>query len=373
MADLEALRREIDAVDEEIVRAFETRIQIAEEVARCKIEKGLPVLDRKREAELLKKREEMLSNQELSSDIDRVFELLMSLSRAHQRRLVREERRPTQKGIGEVCKVGYSGIRGAYADMAQDQYFHSQAQAVSYGGFEEVFAAVEAGEVAFGVVPIENSYAGSVLQVYDLLDQYEVFIAGEQLIHIDHALLGVPGATLSDIREVYSHDQGLLQCSDFLDNYPQWRRVPYYNTAASAEYVAGAGDPSKAAIASEYAGNIYGLELLKGTVNTSGENSTRFIVIGPIKNTDENADKASLSFVLEHKPGALAHILNVFSRRELNMVKLESRPLQHRNFEYRFYVDFVGFRIGAHIEKAILEIEPYCTQMKLLGIYRNGC
>lgn len=372
MADLEALRREIDTVDEEIVRAFEKRIQIAEEVARCKMEKGLPVLDRKREAQLLKKREEILSNQELTSDIDRVFELLMSLSRAHQRRLIREEKRLPQ-GIGKACKVGYSGIRGAYADMAQDQYFHSQAQAVGYGGFEEVFAAVEAGEVALGVVPIENSYAGSVLQVYDLLDQYEVFIVGEQLVHIDHTLLGIPGATLSGIREVYSHDQGLLQCSDFLDNYPQWRKIPYYNTAASAAYIADAGDPSKAAIASEYAGNIYGLETLKSTVNNSGENTTRFIVIGPAKRDDENADKASLSFVLEHKPGALAHILNVFSRRKLNMVKIESRPLEHRNFEYRFYVDFIGHRIGAHIEKAILEIEPYCTQMKLLGIYGNGC
>lgn len=374
MDELEKLRREIDAVDAEIVRAFEERIRIAEQVAECKIEKGLPVLDRKREAELLKKREEMLTDKALSSDIDRVYELLMSLSRAHQRRLVREK---TESGRKHVMagKAGYSGLPGAYADMARDLYFNGQAEAVSYQGFDEVFSAVEAGEIAFGVVPIENSYAGSVLQVYDLMDQYnDVCIVGEQLVHIDHALLGVPGAKVSDIREVYSHDQGLMQCAGFLDGYPEWKRIPYYNTAASAEYVAKAGDVSKAAIASEYAGWIYGLKVLKSAVNTSGENTTRFIVIGTDKKTaEEGADKASLSFVLEHKPGALAHVLNVFAKRELNMVKIESRPLKHRNFEYRFYVDFVGPEMGLQIEKVIPEITPYCTQLKLLGIYRNGC
>lgn len=372
VAELEELRKEIDAVDGEIVRAFEKRIQIAENVARCKIEKGLPVLDRKREAELLKKREEMLSNKELASDIDRLYELLMSLSRAHQRRLVREHTEPGRKCAGPG-KVGYSGIRGAYADMAQDLYFGGKAEALSYEGFEEVFSAVEAGEAAFGVLPIENSYAGSVLQVYDLLEQYDVSIVGEQLVHIDHALLGVQGAELSDIGEVYSHDQGLMQCADFLDGYPDWKRIPYYNTAASAEYVAKTGDVSKAAIASVYAGKIYGLKTLKSAINASGENTTRFIVIGPEKERRGDSDKASLSFVLEHKPGALAHILNVFAERKLNMVKIESRPLKHRNFEYRFYVDFVGPKIGMQIEKAILEIEPYCTQLKLLGIYENGC
>ena len=372
MTELESLRRKIDEVDAVIVQAFEKRIQIAEEIARCKIERGLPVLDRGREAEVLKKREEMLFDKRLCGDIDRLYELLMSMSRAYQRRVVGKHA-AEKKNCSGSGKVGYSGIRGAYADMARNRYFGEQMQAVGYQGFEDVFAAVESGEIEFGVLPIENSYAGSVQQVYDLLEKYDVAITGEQLIHISHALLCVPGASIDDIEEVYSHDQGLMQCAEFLDHYPQWRRIPYYNTAASAEYVSKTGDPSKAAIASEYAGKIYGLEPLEKNINTSGENTTRFIMIGRTEKADGSGNKASISFVLEHKPGALAYILNVFAERGLNMVKIESRPLKHRTFEYRFYVDFAGDELQEQIEKAIDGISRYCSQLKLLGIYENGC
>lgn len=372
MAELEELRREIDAVDAGIVKAFEKRLAIARQVAEYKIEKGLPVLDRGREADVLRKREEMLEDQALSGDVDRLFELLMSISRAHQRKLVRESRRSAQNAAPNG-KVGYSGVRGAYADMAQNEYFGGQAEAVSFQGFEEVFAAVESGEVEYGVVPIENSYAGSVEQVYDLLHQYDVYIVGEQLIHIEHALLGVPGTDLSQVREVYSHEQALMQSAEFLDSHPEWERIPYYNTAASAEYVSQAGDHAKAAIASAYTASIYGLEILKDAINTSDENTTRFIVVGAAQCCGRDANKASVSFVLEHRPGALAHILDVFADLELNMVKIESRPLKHRNFEYRFYVDFVGKGIGTFLNGAMEKIGRYCSQLKLLGIYENGC
>lgn len=372
MAELDELRREIDAVDADIVRAFEKRISIARQVAEYKIEKGLPVLDRQREAAVLKKREEMLQDAALRSDIGRVFELLMSISRAHQRKLVRESKRIAKDGV-RGGKIGYSGVRGAYADIAQNEYFGGQAEAICFGGFEEVFAAVEAGEVEYGVVPIENSYAGSVEQVYDLLHQYDVYIVGEQLIHIEHALLGLPGTQISQIREVYSHEQALVQSAEFLNAHPEWERIPYYNTAASAEYVSKMMDSSKAAIASEYTAGIYGLEVLQDSINTSDENTTRFIVIGAERRESREADKASVSFVLEHRPGALAHILDAFAEMELNMAKIESRPLKHRNFEYRFYVDFVGKGIGNVLDGAMEKVEKYCAERKLLGVYENGC
>lgn len=372
MADLETLRREIDEVDAKIVRAFEKRISIARQVAEYKISKGLPVFDRRREAAVLKKREEMLADPELRGDIDRVFELLMSISRAHQRKLVRENNHEASH-VRTAGKIGYSGVRGAYADMAQNEYFGGQAEALRFTGFEEVFAAVEAGEVEYGVVPIENSYAGSVEQVYDLLHQYDVYIAGEQLIHIEHALLGLPGTKLSEIKEIYSHEQALVQSAEFLRTHPEWERVPYYNTAASAEYVAQAGDRSKAAVASAYTADIYGLEILQAEINASDENTTRFIVISAARGSDRSANKASVSFVLEHKPGALAHILDAFADMKLNMAKIESRPLKYRNFEYRFYIDFVGEDIGTMMDGAMGKIGQYCTQFKLLGVYENGC
>lgn len=372
MADLEKLRKEIDTVDAEIVRAFERRIALARQVAEYKMSKGLSVLDRQRETEVLKKREEMLEDATLIGDIDRIFELLMSISRTHQRKLIRENRHAFP-GIVPTGKIGYSGVRGAYADMAQNEYFDGRADALSYKGFEEVFAAVEAGEVEYGVVPIENSYAGSVEQVYDLLHQYDVHIVGEQLLHIEHALLGLPGTELSQIKEVYSHEQALVQSTEFLRAYPAWEQIPYYNTAASAEYVAQSKDSSKAAIASVYTADIYGLEVLKAAISSSDENTTRFIVVSAKSGDSKAADKASISFVLEHKPGALAHILDVFADIGLNMAKIESRPLKHRNFEYRFYVDFVGSGIGNVLSGAMEQISQYCEQLRLLGIYENRC
>ncbi len=372
MGDLDALRAQIDEVDAEIVKAFEKRIQIAKEVARCKIEKGLPVLDRSREASLLKSREEMLADASLKQDIDRVYELLMSLSRAHQQKLMKKEKAVRQAQTAQKI-VAYMGIQGAYADQAQNEYFGGKADAHSYPFFEDVFAAVQSGEAAYGVVPIENSYAGSVEEVYDLLNQYDVCIVGEQLVHIEHALLGIEGTDLEQIKEVYSHDQGLMQCAGFLSGHPEWKQIPYYNTAISAKYVSESGDVSKAAIASKYAAEIYGLKVLRPAVNSSGENTTRFIVIGAEQSENDHANKASISFVLEHKPGSLAHILEVFAGHGLNMVKIESRPLRHRNFEYRFYVDFSGDGLADMIAGAIEEIAPYCSQLKLLGVYENGC
>ena len=371
MTELEKLREQIDVVDREIIKAFKKRLQIAKDVAEYKISNDLPVLDVSREMAVLQKRREMAGDRSLSRDIDRLFELLMKISREHQAVLV-EQSRPEKTTA--VCrgKVGYQGVRGAYSDLAQNEYFGAQADTKSFDTFEGVFRAVLNGEVEYGVVPIENSYAGSVEQVYDLLNQYDVKIVGEQFIHIENALLGIEGGRIEDIREVYSHDQPFLQCAEYLKRHAHWKQIPYYNTAISAKYVAECKDKRKAAIASEYAGRIYGLQVLEPSISTSGENTTRFIVLGAclLENTDAN--KASISFVLDHKPGALARVLNVFAHLNLNMVKIESRPLRDKNFEYRFYVDFAGKGISDTIASALDEIRQYCIQLRLLGVYKNG-
>lgn len=371
MTELEKLREQIDAVDREIIKAFKKRLQIAKGVAEYKISNNLPVLDVSREKAVLKKRREMAGDRSLSKDIDRLFELLMKISREHQAVLVEKEQ--PEKATA-VCrgKVGYQGVRGAYSDLAQNEYFGAKADTKSFDTFEGVFRAVLNGEVEYGVVPIENSYAGSVEQVYDLLNQYDVKIVGEQFIHIENALLGIEGGRIEDIREVYSHDQPFLQCAEYLKGHADWKQIPYYNTAISAKYVAVCKDKRKAAIASEYAGKIYGLQVLEPSISTSGENTTRFIVLGASLLENASANKASISFVLDHKPGALARVLNAFSYLNLNMVKIESRPLRDKNFEYRFYVDFAGEGISNTIASALDEIRQYCTQLRLLGVYKNG-
>ncbi len=371
MTELEKLRKQIDAVDQRIIDAFIERLGIAQGVAEYKTRQGLPVLDRSRERDVLKKRREMAHGASLDTDIDRLFELLMKISREHQARQMQKQK-PARSKVDCKGIVGYQGVRGAYSDLAQHRYFADGVRSRSFPSFEGVFQAVTNGEIEYGVLPIENSYAGSVQQVYDLLNQYDVKIVGEQMIHIENALLGVPGAAIDGIREVYSHDQPFLQCAEYLKRHPDWRQIPYYNTAASAKYVAECGDKAKAAIASKYAGQIYGLEVLEPSISTSGENATRFIVIGAQLLKDAAANKASIGFVLEHKPGALARVLNAFAHLHLNMVKIESRPLRDKNFEYRFYVDFAGAGIAQQIDHALEEIKPYCAQLRLLGVYKNG-
>ncbi|MEA5004674.1 MAG: prephenate dehydratase domain-containing protein [Christensenella sp.] len=371
MTELEKLREQIDKVDRTIIDAFIERLHIAQGVADYKITHDLPVLDRSREQEVLKKRRAMAEDPSLDADIDRLFELLMKISREHQAKQV-EDVRPAAKKMAAVGTIGYQGVRGAYSDLAQNRYFGDDVNSISLPAFEDVFRAVADGEIEYGVVPIENSYAGSVGQVYDLLDQFDVKIVGEQMIHIENALLGVPGGTIKDIKEVYSHDQPFLQCAAYLKKHPVWKQIPYYNTAVSAKYVAECGDKAKAAIASEYAAEIYGLQVLKPSISTSGENTTRFIVIGAQYVKNAAANKASVGFVLKHESGALARVLNAFARLHLNMVKIESRPLHDKNFEYRFYVDFAGEGIADQIDSAMDEIKPYCAQLRLLGVYRNG-
>ncbi|MEA4853518.1 MAG: prephenate dehydratase domain-containing protein [Christensenella sp.] len=373
MDELKFLREQIDGIDREMIAAFKKRLQIAEQIAEYKLEKGMPVLDRDREKDVLAARRKMADDPSLDHDIDRLYELLMSISRAHQSRIVhREEKKTTRNVFQDGATVGYSGVAGAYADSAQNSYFGGKAASFAYPGFEEVFRAVADGEVEYGVLPIENSYAGSVLQVYDLLNRYDVKIVGEVFLPVDHSLLGIKGASVKQIKEVYSHDQPFLQCTDYLKKYPLWRHIPYYNTAVSAKYVAECADPSKAAIASKYAAEIYGLEVLVPSISASAENTTRFIVVSRLDNMEQEADKASISFVLEHKPGSLARILDSFSELGLNMVKIESRPLLERNFEYRFFVDFLGENIPREMEEALKKIKPYCVELSLLGIYKNG-
>ncbi|MDL2237796.1 chorismate mutase [Christensenellaceae bacterium OttesenSCG-928-K19] len=369
MSRLEELREEIDRIDGNIIELFEKRMQCAKEVAQYKQERGMQVLDSSRERQVLEQREKLLRNKGLSAYNKRLFLLLMELSRAYQRCfLVLNEGRQV---LATNDMVVFQGEPGANSQAALVCFFGKDVRMEHYATFEQVFQAVNSGKAGYGVIPIENSYTGSIAAVYDLLHTYQLQIVGEQYLKIDHKLLGVPGAKLENVTDVYSHEQALMQCAGYL-KAKQFSQHPYYNTAASAKFVAETGDKTKAAIASGYAARLYGLDILEDDISVSAGNTTRFIIVAKNPYTGENADKVSVCFVLDHQPGALANALQFFAQNGLNMVKIESRPLVDRNFEYMFYVDFAG---GA-AQKALAGITEKNSgvfrEFTVLGAYPGG-
>lgn len=369
MNELEGLRKQIDQIDQTIVHAFEQRLQLAEKVADYKIKNNMAVLDSAREKELLKKREAMLQDASLKKDVRHLFELLMNISRNRQQGIIDENQQKCRMDATGV--VGYQGVKGAYSEQALDQYFSADVTKKAFASFDEVFSAIDLGEIEYGVVPIENSYAGSVAQVYDLFHEHALYIVGEFLLKIEHALLGIPGSQLYKIKRVYSHEQGLAQCADFLKEHKNWELYPYYNTAASAQLVFEQQDESLAAIASKYAAEAFNLEVLQDNISSSGENTTRFVILKKTPYQGLDANKASVCFTLEHKTGSLARVLNIFAEYGLNMVKIESRPMRLRNFEYLFYVDFEGEEVAAKVEEAKKKAQGLFSEYRLLGSYRK--
>ncbi len=368
MTELEQLRQQMDDVDASIVEALEARMEIAKKIAEYKLEKGMRVLDKSREAEVLISREGMLKNKEFAGAVNALFELLMEISRAYQKTVVQQ-----YKAFDEdqaAVNVAYQGEKGANSEAVLKLYFGSSAHGISCNTFEDVFSIVAFGKAKYGVLPVENSNTGSIVQIYDLLTQYDVSIVGEQQMLIDHNLLGLPGSKLEEITDVYSHEQALLQCAVFLKEH-EMTQHPYFNTAVSAKFVAKTNVKSNGAIASSYAAKLYDLEVLAEDISTYADNTTRFIIIAANREDIEDADKASVNFVLEHKSGALSKVLAAFAQRQLNMVKIESRPLENRNFEYVFYVDFEGKNIQENVSDVLEENKNLFVNYKILGAYKK--
>ena len=346
--DLLELRDEIDAIDKQIVELYEKRIGICKEVADYKIKNGKKVFDRVREEEKIRKVKAMTSSDFTSRAVEELFEQIMSVSRKLQYQILSEHgsvgRLPFM-GVDSLndgkVRVVFQGAEGAYSQAAMVQYFGDKIQSFHVNTFRDAMSAIEEGSADFAVLPIENSTAGIISEVYDLLVEFENYIVGEQIIKIEHCLLGVPGATMDDIRTVYSHPQSLMQSARFLGEH-DWKQVSMQNNAFAAKKVMEDGDKTQAAIASEYAGKIHGLEILKKGVNQSSTNSTRFIIVTNQKVFLKDAKKISICFEIPHESGSLYHMLSHFIYNNLNLCKIESRPIEDRNWEYRFFVDFEG-------------------------------
>lgn len=345
--DLLELRKEIDKIDEELIPLLLKRMNISQHVAKYKVERGIPVLNQQREQEILDNVAEKCGD--MGEIIKTVFSATMDASRALQHKIIgggselRQtveqslyDGRITADGEGIACQ----GVDGAYSGVAANTLF-PDSPVKFYRQFEDVFEAVNKGEAKFGVIPVENSTAGSVHESYDLIMKYRFYVVGAYDLPIEHCLCAKKDTEYENITDVYSHPQALSQCNNFLKNF-DFTGINYTNTAAAAKLISKSDRDNVAVICSEKAAKKYGLKVLKRNIQNTSNNQTRFIVISKKLIIPDDANKISLIFSVAHKTGSLYRVLGRFSMAGLSLTKLESRPIENETFNYHFYVDVMG-------------------------------
>ncbi|NLF85905.1 MAG: bifunctional chorismate mutase/prephenate dehydratase [Lentisphaerae bacterium] len=379
-ADLEKCRSEIDAIDSELVELVKRRMRVVADVAAAKKAAGAPVLDATRERQLLAK-VSALAGAEFETMMRGVFSMLMDVSRSYQHRLaglaspltgeITEALAATPPLFPPRAVVSCQGTEGAYSQMACDKLFASP-EIMYTSSFEGVFQAVASGMCEYGVVPIENSLAGSVTQVYDLLRRYDVKIVRSLRLQISHALLARPGTTLAQVREILSHEQALLQCAPYLNTLKGVKATACDNTAVAARRVAESDRSDLAAIASKACAEHYGLEILADGVQGNDGNYTRFICLSRRLEIYPGANRTSMLMELPNRPGALYRVLVRFYALGINMVKLESRPLPGSTFDFMFYVEVDAPVYAPAFMQLMAELDTELAQFRYLGSYLEG-
>lgn len=375
MLDLNEIRKQIDVTDQEMVRLFEKRMQLTQKVADYKIASGKPVFDRERELSKLKTLGDMASSEFNRKGIQELFQQIMCISRKRQYQLlaengkgVRQEYVLTDRISTEGKTVVFQGVEGAYSFAAMKKFFGDSVESFHVETWKDAMEAISKGKADYAVLPIENSTAGSVLDIYDLLVEYPHYIVGEQIIPVAHVLMGVPGAKTEELREIYSHPQGLAQSRSYLEKHPEWKQTAVLNTAVAAQMVSQSKDRTKGAIASRYAAEHFGLEILDQEF-VSSKNETRFVIISGSPCFEKKAQKISICIELPHETGSLYNILSHIIYNNLNMTKIESRPIPDHNWEYRFFVDFEGNLGDASVRNALLGISSEAGKLRVCGNY----
>lgn len=264
--------------------------------------------------------------------------------------------------------IAFPGTQGSFSEAAAQDAF-PRGVCVGYPTFPEAAQAVTSGAADYALLPVENSFAGAVLPTYSLLEKLPLFIVAERMKAVRHHLLGLPGATLDQVRQISSHPQAIAQCDAFLSTMAGVQIVPSANTAISAREVAQGGDITHAAIASEEAARAFGLTILQRNIQTSGSNTTRFFVLSREKEPLDVPNKATVVFRVRNEVGALVRVLSSFARSGLNMSRIESRPIPESNFTYFFSADFEGAMDAAHLDAAMADAAPYTQELRLLGAY----
>lgn len=376
MTDLQECRKEIDRIDKELLRLFEERMQVCEAVAEYKITTGKQVLDPKREQEKLKAVSKAAHGAFNARGAQEMFQQIMAISRKRQYQLL------TEHGVEEAsdfqmvdalelthANVVFQGVEGAYSYAAMHAYFGEEIRSYHVKTWRDAMEEVAEGRADYAVLPIENSTAGIVADIYDLLTEYALYIVGEQIIPVEHVLLGLPGSRIEEIQTVFSHPQGLAQCKKYLESHENWKKAAAENTAGAAKKILENQDRTQAAIASRQAGDMFGLSVLEEQICDSGQNVTRFIIVGREAVFVKNAGKVSVCFEQPHETGSLYDMLSHIIYNGLNMTKIESRPIPGKNWEYRFFVDFEGNLKDGTVKNALRGLEAESRRMRILGNY----
>ena len=372
---LEEYRKEIDDIDSQLIKLFERRMDVATKVGKYKLENNLPVFNGVREAEVIQKNVDRLNNKEYAPYAKNYFNYIMGLSRELQHKILdlKEEIVINNSKLDlENVVVGFPGVNGSFSEEAMERFFGKSIKNKCYEEFEDVFMALKNDEIDYCILPIENSSTGAVTQVYDLINKYNCHIVGEQYVKIDQNLLGVKGCTLDTIKEVYSHPQGFAQSTEFLRNYKDWNQIPYHNTAISAKLVCDLKDITKAAIGSKKAAECYGLEIIKEGINNQSENHTRFVVLSKELIANEESDKISIIISLEDEVGTLYSLLRNFAENNINLKKIESRPIKNSPWKYILYLDFEGSIFNEEVKSALKLIQENSKYFKVLGNYAKN-
>lgn len=373
--DLSALRAMLDEIDSRIVELYEKRMEVSGQVAAYKIASGKRVFDKEREAQKLKAVGALTHNAFNERGVTELFEQIMAMSRKLQYQIIAQHEGGGRQAFIEMeepdcgkCRVVFQGAEGSYSQAAMKEYFGAAVNCFHVDTFRDAMLAIDEGSADFAVLPIENSSAGIVSEIYDLLVEFENYIVGEQIIRIEHCLLAAPGADMADIRTVYAHPQSLMQTAHYLQE-KGWQQISMKNNAFAAKKIADEQDRTQAAIAGAAAAEIYGLDILERGINDLKGNSTRFIIVTNQKVFSRTASKISLCFEVNHESGALYHALSHLIYNGLNMTKIESRPLEGRNWEYRFFVDFEGNLESSAVRNALRGLREETHNMKILGNY----
>ena len=360
MNELDKIRENINNIDEQMAQLFEKRMEMSEQVAAFKKARGLSIRDAERERELIDRNRRHITDPAVASYYVQFLRSVLDLSCAYQSRLL------------NGMKVAYSGVEGAYGYLAARRMF-PEARLIAYPDFAAAHRAVEVGETDSAVLPLENSYAGEVGAVMDLLFSGELYINQVLDMEIDHSLLGVENATVDTVRTVVSHPQALRQCDDYIKRRG-YATETYSNTAMAAEYVRRTNDPALAAIASEDAAEVFGLQVLERGINTAKTNTTRFAALSRTRNQPETTKKREdenfvLVFTVQNDAGSLAQILNIIGAHGYNMRTLRSRPMKGLSWKYFFYVEAEGCINNTNGREMIQELSATCAKLRLVGSY----
>lgn len=374
--DIKEIRTKIDSIDDELSKLVRQRMALSEEVALYKKESGMPVLDRQRERDILARISE--TDDKYDEYVRILYSMIFDLSRSNQDKLLNsysEMSDTIKKALAETpqlfpqkATVACQGVEGAYSQIACDRLF-SVPQIMYFNSFEGVFQSVANGLCRYGILPIENNLHGSVAEVYDLMKRYKFYIVRSIKLNIRHALMMKPGGKLSDIREIYSHNQAIGQCSEFLKTMKNAEVKICENTAMAAKFVAESNRNDIAAISSTNCAELYGLKIVDDTIQNSDNNYTRFICISKDMQIYPGTNKISVMFTISHRPGSLYSLLTKFSALGLNMTKLESRPIPGRDFEFMFYCDMEASVYSDDVLDLLDELEGGPEQFVFLGSY----